>query len=51
MNNGQIMYDLAKRLFHICRSLTGNGFRESLNIIKEIHPDINVHDSPDAALT
>lgn len=45
-NKGQIMYDLAKRLFPICRSLTGNGFRESLNIIKEIHPDINVLEVP-----
>lgn len=40
------MYDLAKRLYPICRSLTGNGFRESLNFIREVHPDINVHEVP-----
>lgn len=44
MNNGQTMYDLAKRMFPICRSITGNGFRESLNIIREIVPEIEVHE-------
>lgn len=43
-NNGYIMYKLADRLFPICRSLTGNGFRESLGIIKGIVPEINVHE-------
>ena len=46
MNNGQIMYDLAARLFPICRSITGNGFRESLNILKKIVPEINVYEVP-----
>ena len=46
MNNGRIMYDLAARLFPICRSITGNGFRESLNIIREIFPEIEVHEVP-----
>ena len=46
MDKGQIMYDLAARLFPICRSITGNGFRESLNIIREIIPDIKVHEVP-----
>ena len=46
MNKGQIMYELAYRLFPICRSITGNGFRESLRIIKEIIPEINVHEIP-----
>ena len=40
------MYNLAERLFPICRSLTGDGFRESLNILKEIVPEINVHEVP-----
>jgi aminopeptidase-like protein len=44
MKNGQVMYDLAARMFPICRSITGNGFRESLNIIKEIVPEIEVHE-------
>lgn len=28
------MYELCEKLFPICRSITGNGFRESLNILK-----------------
>lgn len=46
MDKGQVMYDLAKQLFPICRSITGNGFRESLNILKEIVPDIQTHEVP-----
>lgn len=46
MDKGQVMYDLAKQLFPICRSITGNGFRESLNILKDIVPDIQTHEVP-----
>ncbi len=46
MNNGQIMYELAAKMFPICRSITGNGFRESLNIIREVVPEIEVHEVP-----
>jgi len=46
MSKGQIMYDLAARMFPICRSITGNGFRESLNIIREIIPEIDIHEVP-----
>lgn len=36
MNNiGKKMYELAGQLFPICRSLTGNGFRESLHMLTE----------------
>lgn len=35
---GQEMYQLAKRLFPICRSITGNGVRETLDILSEIVP-------------
>ena len=35
------IYDLIKKLYPICRSLTGNGNRETLNIIKNIIP-INI---------
>ena len=46
MNEGIIMYELAERLFPICRSITGNGFRKSLCIIKEIIPQVKVHEVP-----
>ena len=35
---GQEMYRLMSRLYPICRSITGNGFRETLKIIKEHIP-------------
>ncbi len=34
-NLGNEMHDLCRKLFPICRSITGDGFRKSLNIIKE----------------
>lgn len=39
------MHDLAKRLFPICRSITGDGVRETLNIIKESIP-LSIHEVP-----
>lgn len=35
---GEEIYNLIKRLYPICRSITGEGVRESLNIIKEYIP-------------
>lgn len=35
---GQKMYHLITQLYPICRSITGNGFRETLNIIKDYIP-------------
>lgn len=29
------MYELAKKLFPICRSITGDGFRQSLKILDD----------------
>ncbi len=43
---GQQMYDLAARLFGICRSLTGNGVRETLQIIKGFIPELRIHEIP-----
>lgn len=43
---GQQMYMLASRLFPICRSITGSGFRDSLGIIKELVPELVVHEVP-----
>ena len=40
------MYELAGRLFPICRSITGNGFRQSLEMIREIVPEIQVFEVP-----
>lgn len=40
------MYALAGRLFPICRSITGEGFRKSLNILCEEVPDIKVYEVP-----
>jgi len=43
---GQGMYDLAARLFPICRSLTGNGVRQTLEIIRERLPDLKLYEVP-----
>lgn len=40
------MYQLASRMFPICRSITGDGFRESLNILRKIVPEIKVLEVP-----
>lgn len=40
------MYDLAKRLFPICRSITGDGVRQTLQILKEYMPDLNIVEVP-----
>ena len=46
MNTGQQLYDLAARLFPICRSLTGNGFRESLRILTDGLTDFQTYEIP-----
>lgn len=46
MNEGDKMYALAKQLFPICRSITGNGVRETLNIIKKEIPELKIHEVP-----
>lgn len=43
---GNEMYVLCKRLFPICRSITGNGVRETLNILKEYYPELKVCEVP-----
>ena len=32
---GKEMYELMRELYPICRSITGNGVRQTLNIIKK----------------
>lgn len=43
---GTFMHALAARLFPICRSLTGDGVRETLNIFKEHLPELAIHEIP-----
>lgn len=42
---GQSMYQLITKLYPICRSITGDGFRETLNIIKDYIP-LEIHEVP-----
>lgn len=37
-NKGMQMYHLAEELFPICRSITGNGVRETLRILSKVYP-------------
>lgn len=43
---GQAMYNLADKLFPICRSITGNGVRNTLKILKNIYSDIKIYEVP-----
>lgn len=45
LGSGQAMYELARRLYPICRSITGNGVRQTLEIIAESIPLV-VHEVP-----
>src|SRR3989344_1101740 len=42
---GEEMYELVKQLFPICRSITGNGVRETLHVIKKQIP-IRIYEVP-----
>lgn len=46
MNYGKEMYQLAEKLFPICRSITGNGVRETLRLMDEISHSIIIHEVP-----
>lgn len=45
-NHGHVMYKLACSMFPICRSITGNGFRKSLQMLKDVVPEIQMHEVP-----
>ena len=43
---GISMYRLCKKLFPICRSITGDGVRKTLGILKEFFPDLQMYEIP-----
>ena len=43
---GEIMYRRAADLFPICRSITGDGTRKTLAYLKNILPDLIIHEVP-----
>ncbi len=43
---GEEIHDLAKKLFSINRSITGDGVRKTLNILREICPSMSIHEVP-----
>lgn len=43
---GNEIHSLARRLWSIHRSVTGDGVRETLSIIKEILPSLEIHEVP-----
>lgn len=45
LQSGSDMYALIERLYPICRSITGNGLRQSLAILREYLP-LEVHEVP-----
>ena len=46
MSIGKEMYALCDRLFPICRSITGNGVRETLRVLQSICPAMTLHEIP-----
>ena len=41
-----MMFDLAKKLFPICRSITGNGIRQTFDILKKYQPKLRTEEIP-----
>ena len=41
---GKVIYSWIKRLFPICRSLTGNGVRQTLQELQKIMPHLQIHE-------
>lgn len=44
--DGQKIWDIANRIFPICRSITGNGVRDTLQILKEYIPELQLFEVP-----
>lgn len=45
-NIGKDICKIAERLFPICRSITGNGVRETLKLLSEYVPEMKIHGVP-----
>lgn len=43
---GKCLYSWIKRLFPICRSLTGEGVRQTISELKKIMPDMQIYEVP-----
>ncbi|MBQ9237956.1 MAG: DUF2172 domain-containing protein [Treponema sp.] len=43
---GDYAYNLATELFPICRSITGDGVRQTLKILQRELPDLKIHEVP-----
>ena len=46
MDIGNEMHTLCNKLFPICRSITGNGVRETLRVLQNICPAMTLHEVP-----
>ncbi len=46
MTQGEYAYNLAKELFPICRSITGNGVRQTLSILQAYLPELEIKEVP-----
>ena len=46
MDLAEALHALVRRLFPICRSITGDGVRQTLAIVSEYLPDLQVHEVP-----
>lgn len=43
---GQQIYNIANEIFPICRSITGNGVRKTLGILKKYYSDLEIREIP-----
>ena len=46
LEDGKEMFELAKELFPICRSIMGNGVRETFSILRRYMPDMKLFEVP-----
>lgn len=46
MNKGEEIYKIAERIYPFCRSITGNGVRKSLEVLKEYYPEMQIIEVP-----